>query len=189
MSDEAITTNRSAAAATIFSRVWAAPPPFTSHPAGSTWSAPSIAMSSRSRRVERLDREPELAGRRLGLRRGRDAADVEPPLGQRGEEVGDRRAGPEPDRHAVLDELGGELRGALLFGFHRFREGSLATRLPSGRRRLGLDPAAERLLELPRGRDHQVVPSPRPDHLDADRQASAERITGTLTAGSPSAFA
>ena len=44
----AITMKRSAAAATIFSRVCAPPPPLTSQPAGSTWSAPSIAMSSRS---------------------------------------------------------------------------------------------------------------------------------------------
>jgi hypothetical protein len=43
-----MTTNRSAAAATTFSRVWAPPPPFTSQPSGATWSAPSIAMSMRS---------------------------------------------------------------------------------------------------------------------------------------------
>src|SRR5262245_29558118 len=42
-----MTTNRSAAAATAFSRVCAAPPPFTSQPDGSTWSAPSTAMSNR----------------------------------------------------------------------------------------------------------------------------------------------
>ena len=45
-----MTTKRSAAAATIFSRVWAPPPPLTSQPSGAIWSAPSIAMSSRSRR-------------------------------------------------------------------------------------------------------------------------------------------
>src|SRR4051812_47266925 len=45
-----MTTKRSAAAATIFSRVWAPPPPLTSQPSGLIWSAPSIAMSSRSRR-------------------------------------------------------------------------------------------------------------------------------------------
>ena len=44
-----MTTNRSAADATRFSRVCAAPPPFTIHPASSTWSAPSIAMSRWSR--------------------------------------------------------------------------------------------------------------------------------------------
>src|SRR5262245_16978203 len=42
-----MTTHRSAAAATAFSRVCAAPPPFTSQPDGSTWSAPSTAMSNR----------------------------------------------------------------------------------------------------------------------------------------------
>src|SRR3954454_18342913 len=48
LSEETITMNRSAAAATAFSRVWAAPPPFTSQPDGATWSAPSIATSSRA---------------------------------------------------------------------------------------------------------------------------------------------
>ena len=48
LSDPTITTKRSAAAATAFSRVCAAPPPLTSQPAGSTWSAPSIAMSRRA---------------------------------------------------------------------------------------------------------------------------------------------
>ena len=37
-----------AAAATIFSRRWAPPPPLISQPSGVTWSVPSIAMSSRS---------------------------------------------------------------------------------------------------------------------------------------------
>ena len=41
-----MTTKRSAAAATIFSRVCARPPPLTSHGPGAIWSAPSIAMSS-----------------------------------------------------------------------------------------------------------------------------------------------
>ncbi len=41
-------TKRAAAAATTFSRVWAAPPPFTSQPSGATWSAPSTARSRRS---------------------------------------------------------------------------------------------------------------------------------------------
>ena len=47
LSAETITTNRSAAAATIFSQEWVPPPPLMSQPEGATWSAPSIAMSSR----------------------------------------------------------------------------------------------------------------------------------------------
>ena len=43
-----MTTKRSAETATIFSRVWAPPPPLTSQRSGVTWSVPSIAMSSRS---------------------------------------------------------------------------------------------------------------------------------------------
>ena len=46
--ESTITTNRSAAIATNFSRVWAPPPPFTNQPSGLIWSAPSIARSSRS---------------------------------------------------------------------------------------------------------------------------------------------
>ncbi len=45
--ESAMTTKRSAAAATIFSRRWAPPPPLISQPSGVTWSVPSIAMSSR----------------------------------------------------------------------------------------------------------------------------------------------
>ena len=95
--ESAITTKRSAAAATIFSRVWAPPPPLTSQPSGATWSAPSIAMSSAVERVERLDREPELARLLLGRDRGRDAADLEAARGERRQQVGDGRAGAEPD--------------------------------------------------------------------------------------------
>ena len=47
---EAMTTNRAAAAATSFSRVWARPPPLISHGPGAIWSAPSIAMSSSAAR-------------------------------------------------------------------------------------------------------------------------------------------
>src|SRR6266542_2048597 len=46
LSEEAMTTKRWAAAARIFSRVWAAPPPLISQPVKSIWSAPSIARSS-----------------------------------------------------------------------------------------------------------------------------------------------
>ena len=52
--------------------------------------------------LERLDREPERARRDLGRDRGRDAADVEPARGERRQQVGDRRAGAEPDPVAVL---------------------------------------------------------------------------------------
>ena len=66
--EETITTNWSAAAATIFSRVWAPPPPLTSHPDGSTWSAPSIAMSSREMPSNGPDRDALGPGQRLRRR-------------------------------------------------------------------------------------------------------------------------
>ena len=62
-SEEAITTKRSAAAATIFSRVCAPPPPLTTQPSGAIWSAPSIAMSSRSSASNGSTGEPERARR------------------------------------------------------------------------------------------------------------------------------
>ena len=65
---------RRAQAATIFSRVCAPPPPLTSHPSGSTWSAPSIAMSSSAHLVELLDGQPEIPGDLCGRRGGRDKA-------------------------------------------------------------------------------------------------------------------
>ena len=46
--ESAMTTNRSAAAATTFSRVCAPPPPLTSQPSGRFSSAPSMVMSKRS---------------------------------------------------------------------------------------------------------------------------------------------
>src|SRR3954451_16022966 len=48
LEESAMTTNRSAAPATIFSRVCAPPPPLTSQPSGAIWSAPSMVMSNRS---------------------------------------------------------------------------------------------------------------------------------------------
>ena len=101
-----MTTKRSAAAATIFSRRWAPPPPLISQPSGVTSSVPSIAMSSRSQRVELLDRDAQLARLLLGRDRGGDAADAaEAAAGDRRQQVGDGRAGAEADRHPVLDQL------------------------------------------------------------------------------------
>ena len=53
-----MTTKRSAAAATILSRVCAPPPPLISQPTGSTWSAPSMVRSSRSTSVKGLTSSP-----------------------------------------------------------------------------------------------------------------------------------
>jgi hypothetical protein len=78
--ESAITTNRSAAAATIFSRVCAPPPPLTS----------------------------------LGARRRGRADDVERSTGQGREQERHRRAGAEPDGHAVFDQFRCRLRGDLL---------------------------------------------------------------------------
>ena len=61
-----ITTKRSAAPATIFSRVCAPPPPFTTQPSGAIWSAPSMARSKRS-----VDPNPS-----IGIPRARAASSV-----------------------------------------------------------------------------------------------------------------
>ena len=89
-----MTTKRSAAAATIFSRRWAPPPPLISQPSGVTWSVPSIAMSSRSQLAELLDRDAQPARLFLGRDRGGDAADAaQAARGDRRQQVGDGRAG------------------------------------------------------------------------------------------------
>src|SRR5262245_49300756 len=59
--------------------------------------------------VERLDRDSEPARGRLGLEGGGDAAHAQLAASERSEEEGNRRACPEPDRHAVFDERGGGL--------------------------------------------------------------------------------
>jgi predicted peroxiredoxin len=65
--------------------------------------------------LERLDGETE--GTRLLLRahRRRNKAERQASRREGGEEVRDRRAGAEPDGHAVFDELGGRLGRVALF--------------------------------------------------------------------------
>ena len=119
--ESAMTTKRSAAAATIFSRRWAPPPPLISQPSGVTWSVPSIAMSSRSSSLNSSTGMPssracssvatEVATQRMPLR---------PRRGERRQQVGDGRAGAEADRHPVLDQLRRRLGGEplLVVGRH-----------------------------------------------------------------------
>ena len=96
----------SAAAATIFSRVCAAPPPFTSQPSGAIWSAPSIVMSRWSSVANGSTADAERARPRtrcagdVATQRDRQLAPR-----QRRQQVVHGRAGAEPDQHAVLDEL------------------------------------------------------------------------------------
>ena len=114
LDESAMTTKRSAAAATIFSRVWAAPPPFTSHPSGEIWSAPSMAMSKPVDAVEGLDSEhptPRAASSVRGeVATQRMSSDRRARAGRGGH----RRTGAEPHGHGVLDQLCGGLGGELL---------------------------------------------------------------------------
>ena len=106
---------RSAAAATIFSRRWAPPPPLISQPSGVTWSVPSIAMSSRASSLNSSTGIPrpracssvatEVATQRIPL----EAAG-----GDRRQQVGDGGAGAEADGHPVLDQLCRRLGGESL---------------------------------------------------------------------------
>ena len=96
-----ITMKRSAAAATIFSRGWAPPPPLTSQRSGSTWSAPSIAMSSGSSGGKSSTARPSSCAWVGGGRRGGDAAQTQPAVRQRRQQVGDGRAGAQADGHPV----------------------------------------------------------------------------------------
>ena len=109
--EETITTKRSAAAASAFSRVCAPPPPLTSQPDGAAWSAPSIVRSRSwsgasgpmndwtsipSSRAARSV-AGELVTHRTSSRHTARAR----------EQVGHGRAGPQADDHPALDELGG----------------------------------------------------------------------------------
>ena len=55
--------------------------------------------------------------------------------------------------------------------------------------RVGVQPAAERTLELARQRQQRALVAARADELDADGQAGSLSMTGTATAGNPSALA
>ena len=108
LSDDTMTTKRSAAAATIRSRVCAPPPPLTSQPAGSTWSAPSMARSRRSMSRERPHVEPVPASASSSVA-GEVATQVmsRPRRPSAGTSSATVVPGAEADRHAVLDQLGG----------------------------------------------------------------------------------
>ena len=100
--------------------------------------------------AELLDRDAQPPRLFLGRDRGRDAADaVEAARGERRQQVGDRRAGAEPDRHSVLHELGGGLGGEALLVVGGHRPGLYARGLDGcadladgGGRRAALDSAA-----------------------------------------------
>ena len=112
-----MTTKRSAAAATIFSRRWAPPPPLISQPSGVTSSVPSIAMSSR---VELSNSSTGMPSSRACSSVATEVATQRMPLrprrGDRRQQVGDRRAGPQADGHPVLDQLRRRLRRQPLLG-------------------------------------------------------------------------
>ena len=115
LSEETMTTKRSAAAATIFSRVCAAPPPFTSQPSGATWSAPSTASrggrASRMRSTVRPSSRAacsvssDVATQRMSSSRAASA----------GRKYATVRACAEADCHPVFDELGRSLGREALF--------------------------------------------------------------------------
>ena len=116
-----MTTKRSAAAATIFSRRWAPPPPLISQPSGVTWSVPSIAMS---RRCSSLNSSTGMPSSRACSSVATEVATQRMPLSPRAAIAGSRWATvdpvPRPDRHPVLDQLRRSLGGdpLLVVGRH-----------------------------------------------------------------------
>ena len=100
------------------SRAGAAPPPFTSHPSGAIWSAPSIVMSNRSMVSNASTRNPSASA--AASVRGDVATQRSESLRRAkcGEQIGNSGAGAEPDRHPVLDELGRSLGRESLLLFH-----------------------------------------------------------------------
>ena len=88
-----MTTKRSAAAATIFSRRWAAPPPLISQPSGVTSSVPSIAMSSRA---SSLNSSTGMPSSRACCSVATEVATQRIPLSPRLARAGSRKATVEP---------------------------------------------------------------------------------------------
>ena len=110
-----MTTKRSAAAATIFSRRWAPPPPLISQPSGVTWSVPSIAMSSRSSSLNSSTGMPSSrACSSVATEVATQRMSAQTASGDRRQQVGDGRAGAEADGHPVLDQLRRRLGGEAL---------------------------------------------------------------------------
>ena len=106
-----MTTKRSAAAATIFSRRWAAAAALDQPAVGRHLVGAVDRDVEPPQAVEVLDRDPQLARLFLGRDRGGDAADAaDAAAGDRRQQVGDGRAGAEPDGHPVLDQLRRRLR-------------------------------------------------------------------------------
>ncbi len=115
--ESAMTTKRSAAAATIFSRRWAPPPPLISQPSGVDLVGAVDRDVEPLQLAELLDRDAQLARLFLGGDRGGDAADVADPAGRdRRQQVGDRRSGAQPHGHPVLDQLRRRFGGDALLG-------------------------------------------------------------------------
>ena len=104
----AITIMRSDAAATIFSRSSAPPPPLIRLSAGSTSSAPSTVRSSRSISSSVVSGNAALLGLGAGRFRGRHADHLHAGahlLAQKIDEMPRGRAGAEAELHAVPDLL------------------------------------------------------------------------------------
>ena len=140
-----MTTKRSAGAATIFSRVWAPPPPLTSQRSGAIWSAPSIAMSRRSsHRRARSGCPSSRACCSVAAEVATQRRSAQAPVGERGQQVGDGGAGPEADRHPVLDQLRGGLGRQLLLGV----KVGVAHRRHTSRRIVAMAVAAERRADI-----------------------------------------
>ena len=106
--------NRSAAAATIFSRRVGRAPALDEPAVGRDLVGAVDRQIETVERVERLDMDAELACSGLGTRRRRDAAQRQPAPRERGEEVRDRRAGSQAHGHPVFDELCRSLGSQLL---------------------------------------------------------------------------
>ena len=110
-----MTTKRSAAAATIFSRRWAPPPPLISQPSGVTSSVPSIAMSSRSRESKSSTGMPSpRACSSVATEVATQRRSVSPRRARAGSRWATVEPVPSPTRHPALDQLGRRFGGEAL---------------------------------------------------------------------------
>ncbi len=203
-----MTTKRSAAAATIFSRRWAPPPPLISQPSGVTWSVPSIAMS---RRFSSLNSSTGMPSSRACSSVATEVATqrmpLEPAGGDRRQQVGDGRAGAEADRHPVLDQLRRRLGGdpLLVVGSPPARDSMLAwrwthasglrektasrgrSRLAASGRSVGRDPEADICIDDEAVSWNHLEIESRGGRADGDRPRQPQRHRAERRAARPSA--
>ena len=176
LSDETITMKRSAAAATAFSRVWAAAAALDD-PAGRIDLVGAVDGDVEPARCHRpregVHPDAEVERDLLGRRRRRHAVDVERPPAERRQQIGDGGAGAEPDDHPVLDELGSGIRRDVLLPVKAHAGPTLSGYALSG--------CCASVKRSPCAAPEPAFPPPEPRSTNANATASAAPTSGPAT--------